>query len=150
MAKGRGPIWRWGTWACTAVLAASCGPAEREEVDTGAAETPSERAAATEPGGADTRLEQHMQHMAALPPDSVARMVPMHLEEVGTILDELEPMSLGMQSDTVWRSTMDSVQNDLARMRDMGAEELGAFMPEHMRRMERLIFLHDSTMGSER
>jgi hypothetical protein len=103
----------------------------------------------TETPHGDRRLAQQMERIAAVPADSIVYLVPVHLEEVGAILDELEPMSLGMQSDTVWRSTVDSVQNDLALMRDMNAEQLTAFMPEHGRRIERLIMLHDSAMGTE-
>lgn len=149
MTSGRRLRWTWGALVCGAVVAAACGAPEQEQADPGAAEAPPERQTRAQMMG-DQRLEQHMQHMAAVPPDSLASMMPMHLEEVGAILDEMEPMTMGMQSDTVWRSTVDSVQNDLARMRDMGAEELSAFMPEHMRRMQRLVFLHDSAMGSER
>ncbi|HUF75597.1 MAG TPA: hypothetical protein VMM35_04930 [Longimicrobiales bacterium] len=90
-----------------------------------------------------------MELISRVPPDSLMHVMPVHLEVVGGILGELEPMTMGMQSDTVWRSTVDSVQNDLASMRDMRAEELRQIMPDHIRRIDRLILQRDSMMGSE-
>lgn len=148
MTNGRSRTWRWGVWL--AVAAVGCEPPQPQESETAVEELSSEPRPTTELADGSHRLEQHMQYMATVSRDSLAHVMPMHLEEVGVMLDELEPMTMGMQSDTVWRSTVDSVQNDLARMRDMGAEQLGAFMPEHSRRLERLMFLHDSAMGSER
>ncbi|HUP53777.1 MAG TPA: hypothetical protein VM198_14950 [Longimicrobiales bacterium] len=143
---------RWGALFCVAVAAASCGPAEQEDADaeTRVAELPAERGATTEIGDDEQRFAQHIQQISRLPLDSLVYVMPVHLEEVGGILSQLEPMTLGMQSDTGWRSTVDSVQNDLASMQDMRAEELRQVMPDHIRRIERLILMRDSTMGTER
>jgi hypothetical protein len=149
--RSRFQLWGMCTW-CTwmALSIAGCEPPQPGESETSVEEPSSEPLPRTELSDGSHRLERHMQYMATVPPDSLPHVMPMHLEEVGVMLDEMEPMSLGMQSDTVWRSTLDSVQNDLARVRDMDTEELGEFMPEHSRRIERLISLHDSAMGAER
>ena len=138
--------------ACLVVSLASCAPAEPPEAESDP-DWPSSEVDPREPvmtlTTQDQRLERHMELMAAVPEDSLLDVLPVHLEEVGAILDEMEPMSMGIQPARSWRSTIDSVQNDLARMRDMGAEQLGELMPNHIRRMERLIFLRDSVMGAE-
>lgn len=143
---------RWGALLCVVVAAASCGPAEQADAaaETRVAESAAERGATTEIGDDDQRFAQHMQQISRLTPDSLVHVMPVHLEEVGGILSQLEPMALGMQSATGWRSTVDSVQNDLASMRDMRAEELRQIMPDHIRRIDRLILLRDSAMASER
>lgn len=142
---------RWGALLCVAVAAASCGPAEQEDADveTRVAELPAERGAPTEIADDEQRFAQHIQRISRLPPDSLVYVMPDHLEEVGAILSQLEPMTLGMQADTDWRSTVDSVQNDLASMQDMGATELKQIMPDHIRRIDRLILQRDSVMATE-
>ena len=137
------------------VFAAACGGPEQElelerDEEMGAEEVSSGTESDRPMMHDDQRLQQHMQEISTVSPDSLVYVMPMHLEKVGAILDEMDPAYMGMQSDTVWRTTLDSVQNDLALMRDMGAEELRVFMPEHSRRIDRLIFLHDSAMGAER
>lgn len=139
----------WGGAACLVAAVAGCSSESQETANEPGPDAVSSERPVTETPHGDRRLAQQMERIAAVPADSIVYLVPVHLEEVGAILDELEPMSLGMQSDTVWRSTVDSVQNDLALMRDMNAEQLTAFMPEHGRRIERLIMLHDSAMGTE-
>ena len=141
---------RWVSFLVIAVSGASCGPPEADSDVEDVEEVSPEPQPSSASADHDETLEEHMQAMSAVPPDSLVGAMPMHLETLGAMLDEMDPAAMGMQADTVWRTTLDSLQNDLALMREMRAEELRTFMPEHSRRIERLIFLHDSAMGSER
>jgi hypothetical protein len=143
--RGQAGVLHWVSLFAIAVSGGSCGPPEPEDPEVSSG-IESDRQMMHD----DRTLQDHMEHMSAVPADSLPHVMPMHLQTVGAILGEMDPAYMGMQSDTVWRTTLDSVQNDLAQMRDMPAEQLSAFMPEHSRRVERLIFLHDSAMGSER
>ena len=136
--------------ACVVASTTTCGPPEQEGVEPGVQETPSDRQPTTAMTDGEQTLRQHLAQMSAVPADSLERVMPLHLEKVGALLDDLDPAAFGMQSDTVWRATLDSVQNDLARMRDLPAEQLSEIMPDHRRRVERMLSMHDSAMGSDR
>jgi hypothetical protein len=149
--KARSFALRWAAFACVVVSSGACGAPEQEEVaESGMEATPSERQPTTATTDGEQTLQQHMEQISAVPADSLVHVMPQHLEKVGAMLDELDPTALGMQSDTVWRATLDSVQTDLGRMRDMRAAELREIMPDHRRRIDRIISMHDSAMGSER
>ena len=150
--KARSAARLWGTLVCVVVSAATCGPPEqeRDEVEPGMEGMAPEREPRSEMAGGEQTLQEHMQQMSLVPPDSLAQVMPMHLQKVGEMLEEMDPSAMGMQADTVWRATLDSVQNDLALMRDLPSAELREIMPDHNRRVQRLIARHDSAMGSRR
>ena len=150
--KARSVARMWGMLVCMVVSAATCGPPEQEqeEVEAGMEGMSHEREQRSEMAGGEQTLHEHMQQMSLVPPDSLVHVMPMHLQKVGEMLEEMDPTAMGMQADTVWRATLDSVQNDLAQMRDMPPAELREIMPDHTRRMQRLISRHDSAMGSSR
>lgn len=95
------------------------------------------------------RMREHMDQMAAVPPDSMQAMMPMHRQMVGNMMARMnrEMGQMNMPADSAWTATVDSLRADLTRMPDMDAEELQALMPAHRERVERLISMHESMMG---
>ena len=57
---------------------------------------------------------------------------------------------IGGLDGLVWTATNDSVRADLARMPDMSPAELRAMMPDHHRRMMRLMEAHQAMMKNMR
>jgi hypothetical protein len=140
-----------------AVSAAACG-AEQED-ETGAMDEmpgmPSEREPGTEMAGGDRmqmmqQMRTHMQYMSGVAADSLMGVMPMHRQMMGQMLEGMDPgtMPMGARSDSVWNATLDSVRNDVTRMERMSAAELREIMPAHRARVERLMSMHDSVMGT--
>ena len=150
---------RWTALVCAAALAAACGGPEQEDAETGAMdETPgmsSEREPGREMTGGDQmqmmqQTRSHMRRMAGVPADSLMEVMPMHRQMVGQMLEGMDrgTMGMGARSDSVWNATLDSVRNDVTRMEGMSAAELREIMPAHRARVERLMSMHDSVMGT--
>ena len=147
---------RWAALAFV-VAAATCGGQEQEEMEPGTmGDMPgmsSEREPGTPMGGDQMRVTQqmrmHMQQMSGAQSDSLLQVMPMHRQMAGQMLAGMDSatMGRGMQMDSTWSATMDSVRDDLSRMEAMSAEELEEFMPAHRARVERLMSMHDSVMG---
>lgn len=130
----------------------------------GAPESESEPAAADQPasgemegmsgmdmqGGMMEEMMGHMQVMTSASPDSMQGMVAMHRQRAGNMLARMnrEMREMNMEGDDAWTATVDSVRQDLVSMPQMNPSELQELMPEHHRRITRLIETHRSMMGT--
>ena len=93
-------------------------------------------------------LANHMEIMRGASGDSMQTMLPMHRQMAANLLSQMnsEMREMNMSGDAQWNATADSVRNDLTRLPDMTADELGAFMPAHQERMRRLMDMHRTMM----
>lgn len=103
--------------------------------------------------GGDTATDQIRAHMAAMESargDSLMRMARMHRQMGANMIARFnrEMSQMNMPDDPKWSATLDSVRQDLARMPELSAEEMGRTMPAHHARVTRLIEMHRSMMAN--
>lgn len=145
----------WGTLTLAIALLGAC--AERDGADDAdALSTTSDTAAATGMqgmGGIQSEsmmdeMENHMAMMQGASGDSARAMLPMHRQMAANLLSQMtsEMRNMNMTGSAEWTATADSVRNDLARMPEMAADELGTFMSAHQERMRRLMDMHRTMM----
>ena len=96
-----------------------------------------------------TQMQSQMQMMQGMSADSMHAALPQHRQISANMLAQMnrEMQGMNMAGDTAWNATVDSLRQDLTRMPEMSAQELHAFMPEHQRRMMRLMEMHRTMMG---
>jgi hypothetical protein len=148
---------RWAALACVLVSAATCGDQEQEAepgMMDGMPGTATDGEMDTPMVGGDQmqmmqQMRMHMQQMSSVSADSLMEIIPMHRQMAGQMLAGMDQTSVGrgMQMDSTWSATMDSVRSDLARIEGMSAQELEELMPAHRTRLQRLMSMHDSVMG---
>lgn len=99
---------------------------------------------------ATNQMRAHMTAMEGARGDSLMRMAPMHRQMAANMIArfEREMSQMNMRYDPQWRATLDSVRQDLARMAELSAEEMGRMMPAHHARVTRLMELHRSMMAN--
>ena len=145
-----------------AVAIAACAGNEggsAADTATGSAAIAAEGGMAGMPGmpgmvtGGDTATDQMRAHMAAMEGargDSLMQMARMHRQMGANMIARFdrEMSQMNMPDDPKWRATLDSVRQDLARMPELSAEEMGRTMPAHHARMTRLMEMHRSMMAS--
>lgn len=95
-----------------------------------------------------TQMAAHMQQMQTAGADSMMRMLPGYRQSATDMLSQMnrEMRDRNMQGDARWDATIDSLQQDLARMPQLSAEEMQALMPAHHARMTRLMEMHRGMM----
>ena len=100
--------------------------------------------------GMNEEMAAHMQRMEGMPMDSVPVMLPMHRQMVANMLAQMnrEMRDMNMPADASWDATVDSLRADLRGMPEMDADELGALLPAHRRRVMRLMEMHDNMMAN--
>lgn len=100
------------------------------------------------PAMADS-MQAEMKKMAAMTPDQMAAMVPMHRQMVGNMLSQMssDMRSMNMPADAAWTALTDSVRQDLIRLPDMSKAELKQVMPAHHARITRLMQMHKDMMA---
>ena len=91
------------------------------------------------------RMRAHMDSMRGLGGDSVRARMGVHRQMVEDMLSQMDEAETGAEEGA--DALADSVRTDLTRMRDMSAEELRTFMPEHRDRVMRLMGMHGGTTG---
>jgi hypothetical protein len=103
-------------------------------------------------GAMMTEMMSHMNMMQGVNGDSMKAMMPMHRQMAGNMLAQMnkEMQSMNMTGDSAWTATTDSVRTDLTRMPEMTPAELQAMMPDHHRRMLRLMEAHQAMMKNRR
>jgi hypothetical protein len=93
-------------------------------------------------------MTAHMEHMQAMGSDSLVQMMPQHRQLLGNMMGQMNREMEGMNmADPRWTALTDSLRDDLARMPQMSADEMRAFMPEHHGRVTRLMEMHGGMMG---
>ena len=144
-----------------AVLAA-CGSEGESEVaaDSSAAAPADSGAMADMPGmggmagmGAmDTtamqQMHSQMEAMAAGDSAQMQGMMTQHRQMAANMLAQMNREMQGMNASAEWNETVEAVRQDLARMPEMTPEEFKTFLPEHRDRMNKLMEMHRSMMGS--
>ena len=100
------------------------------------------------PAMADS-MQAEMRTMAAMSPDQMAAMLPMHRQMVGNMLSQMssDMRSMNMPADAAWTALTDSVRQDLIRLPDMSKTELKQAMPAHRARVTRLMQMHKDMMA---
>jgi hypothetical protein len=96
------------------------------------------------------QMQARMATMMAMNPDSMMAMMPMHRQMAANMLAQMnrEMREMDMAGDEAWTATVDSLRQDLTRMPEMSPDEMAATMPGHQARMNRLMEMHRSMMGS--
>lgn len=100
------------------------------------------------PAMADS-MQAEMQRMAAMTPDQMAAMLPMHRQMVGNMLAQMssDMRSMNMPADAAWTALTDSVRQDLIRLPAMSKMELKQAMAAHQARVTRLMQMHKEMMA---
>jgi hypothetical protein len=133
-----------------AALACGGGDAgeDGEAADTGAAETPPAGGAAAPAaaGGAATatmitEMRAGLNRLEAAGGDEIPPMVPEHANRVEALITRMEQdrQARGAMVSAAWDATVDSVRQDLTRMRGLTASELEEMVDQHAARVTRLM-----------
>ena len=95
------------------------------------------------------QMQSHMAMMRRAGEDSLAAVMPMHRQMLANMIAQMnrEMRDMQMPTDAAWDATVDSLRSDLTRMPEMSDAELQAMMPQHDRRVTRLMEMHTGMMG---
>jgi len=95
------------------------------------------------------RMNTHMAMMRAIGGDSIMAVLATHRQMVANMIAQMnrEMRDMQMPTDAAWDATVDSLRSDLTRMPEMSDAELQAMMPQHDRRVTRLMEMHTGMMG---
>jgi hypothetical protein len=87
-------------------------------------------------------METHLQHSDTTRSEMLAAIVPVHTRRLEALLDACVPRASDASSsaDTM-RAKVAALREDLTHVRQLGASELGAFMPEHNARIHAFLNL---------
>ena len=99
-------------------------------------------------GGMIHQMRAHTQAMQAVSGEEAKAQLPAHGELVENMLAEMgrEVERGNARSDPGWTATADSVRRDLTAMSEMPGGALEDFLPEHGRRLNRLMDLHRAAL----
>ena len=137
-----------------AALACGGGDAgeDGEAADTPAAETPPAGGAAapSAAGGGTpsatliTEMRGHLSRLEAAGGDEIPPMVPEHANRVEVLISQMEQerQARGAMVSAAWDATVDSVRQDLTRMRGLTASDLEGMVDAHAARITRLMDMH--------
>ena len=125
-----------GTPADTTVAA----PEPRASNGAGSMEMPS--------GAMMTQMRARLRAQEGLSGDSLRAALPTHRQQAANLVAQLntEMRGMNMAPDAAWQALTDSVRQDLTRLPDVGAAELGQMMTGHRARLERLMTMHETMM----
>lgn len=100
-------------------------------------------------GGMMDSMQTQMRAMINMSPSQMKAMSAMHQQMTASMLSQMssDMRKMNMPADASWTATADSVRQDIARMPEMSAAELKAFLPAHRVRVTRLIESHRAMMG---
>jgi hypothetical protein len=122
-----------------------------EAADTGAAGTPPAGGAAPPAAGGGTTsaalitdMRGHLSRLEAAGGDEIPPMVPEHASRVEALIAQMERerQARGAMVSAAWDATVDSVRQDLTRMRGLTASDLEGMVDAHAERVTRLMDLH--------
>ena len=99
-------------------------------------------------GGMIHQMRAHTQAMQAASGEEAKARLPAHSELVENMLTEMgrEVERGNARYDPAWSAAADSVRSDLTAMSQMPGGALEHFLPEHGRRLTRLMDLHRAAM----
>ena len=75
-------------------------------------------------------------------------MLPGHARLIAGLLDQYASEMSGRTADSEHRAIEQAVRDDLARLPELSASELGAFLPRHADRVRRLIRIHRASLAT--
>jgi len=89
----------------------------------------------------------HLQRLDAAGNDSLPALIPVHRENVATLVSRCAAGTSGKSqpADTSWRPIAAELRQDLARLPQLAAQDLAAFMAEHRARILRFLALREGT-----
>lgn len=95
------------------------------------------------------QMQSHMRMMEGVSADSMMTMLSMHRMMLANMISQFntDMRAMNMQPDARWQATVDSLRNDLTRMPELSASEIGRMMPGHSARVMRLMEMHRAMMG---
>lgn len=153
--------------AATLAVLTACGGGEEPEVvaETEAAAEPAAAGGAMQgmegmqgmggmesmqQGGSASQLQAHMQMMEGASGEQLRAMLPEHRQMVANMIAQFnrEMRDMDMSNDSEWNEAVAALREALVRLPEMTPEELGAFLPEHQSRIDRVIEMHREMMGS--
>lgn len=75
-------------------------------------------------------------------------MVPGHARLIAALLNQYASEMSGRTADLGHQAIEQAVRDDLARLPELSASELGAFLPRHADRVRRLIRIHRASLAT--
>ena len=92
-------------------------------------------------------VTKDVQRLSAASADEQKQLLGAHISAVNGMLSRFEDnvRAMHVTMDPDWVAVIDSVKNDVARMPDMPTEQLHDFLPEHNRRVMRIVACVDMT-----
>ena len=119
--------------------------------------TPSPRIQASEIGA---RVRIHLQQMdaaraSALFPKgpqlyvvNAKAMIPTHTRLITGLVDDCASGMGGRAANAQHEAAVEAVRRDLAELQELPSSRLGAFLPRHLARVNRLLALHRTALAS--
>jgi type IV pilus biogenesis protein CpaD/CtpE len=94
------------------------------------------------------KVESYLRQLSTSNPDSLRALVPADREVVTALIADCEQMMRQMKVDPPrkWRSAVQDLRQDLARMTSMTGEQLQHAMPEHRKRIEGMLAMRRDMM----
>jgi hypothetical protein len=119
--------------------------------------TPPPRAQNSEIGA---RVRVHLQQMEAARASALfpkgpqlyvlntKTMIPEHTRLISNLVDDCALGMDGRAGDAEHEAALEAVRRDVARLRELRSNDLNAFLPGHLSRVNRLLALHRGALGS--
>ena len=94
-------------------------------------------------------MEVRMRLMDTASAATMAARKPRYHQMADSMLSRMneEVRRMNIATDSIWSATVDSVRQDLSRMRAMAGSDMKAMMPAHLERMRFLIQMHRTMTG---
>jgi hypothetical protein len=90
-----------------------------------------------------------MDSMMRLSPEQRRARMADHRKMMTEMMDAMSPdTAMPTTADPGWRALTDSLKADLAELPGLEGEALTARLREHSKRVERLLAMHEPTMGN--
>ena len=95
------------------------------------------------------RMRAHMGQIDGRTGEQMMADLPRHRQMVANMISQMnrEMREMDMAADEEWSSTIGALREDLRRLPEMSGEELESFMPDHRKRVMRLMEMHESMMA---
>lgn len=94
-------------------------------------------------------MEAHMRVMDTASAATMQARMPRHHRMADSLIARMneEVRKANIATDSIWPATVDSVRQDLSRMRAMSGSDMKALMPAHLARMRWLIQMQRTMTG---
>lgn len=94
-------------------------------------------------------MEAHMLVMDTAGAATMQSRMPRHHRMADSLLSRMneEVRTMNIPTDAIWPATVDSVRQDLSRLRSTTASDMTAMMPAHLVRIRWLIQMHRTMTG---